>query len=146
MLSEIPFAYTREQISGFATANVRGLALAATNFCRENHFSTEDFWCFMGCQFADKWDWVKSTDDLMFGIIGNVLSMGFELLSVSGNGYEYTAEVTGWPSDEELDYFELARADTDDMWKIFLPITDRLAHDFSWQRDGEKVTFTLTRR
>lgn len=146
MLKETAFEFTAEQINSFATANVRGLALAATTFCREKQLSTSEFWCYLGCQFADGWDWVKTTDDLMFGILGNVLSMGFELLSVSGDAYEYTAEVTGWPSDEELDYFELARADTDDMWKIFLPITDRLAHDFAWQRDGEVVTFILTRR
>lgn len=146
MFKEAQFDITPEQIGQFAKGNVRWLALAATTFCRDFEIPTKEFWCYAGCQFADAWDWVKTTDDLMFGILGNVLSMGFELLSVSGDGYQYTAEVTGWPSDQELEYFDLMRAETDEMWKIFLPITDSLAHDFSWQRDGEKVTFTVTRR
>ena len=146
MLKEIPFEYTRDQITKFATGNVRWLALAGITFCQDKRISTEEYWCHIGCQFADAWDWVKSTDELVFSILGNLKSMGFEVLSVEGDAYEYSVEVTGWPSDEELDYFELSRADTDDMWKIFLPITDRLAHDFAWQDDGEKVTFTVTRR
>lgn len=146
MLKEIPFEFTPDQISKFAANNVRWLALAGITFCQDKRLSTEEYWCHMGCQFADAWDWVKSTDDLVFGILGNLLSMGFDLLSVEGDGYEYTVELTGWPSDEELDYFEITRAQTDDMWKIFLPITDRLAHDFTWRRDGAMVRFTVTRR
>ena len=146
MLREIPFEFTQDQIKQFARSNVRWLALGAITFCRENNISTEEYWCHMGCQFAEAWDWVKSTDDLVFGILGNLQSMGFVVLSVEGDQYEYSVEVSGWPSDEELDYFELTRAQTDDMWKIFLPITDRLAHDFALQDDGEKVTFTVTRR
>jgi hypothetical protein len=146
MLKEIPFEFTREQISQFATGNVRGLALAGITFCREHHLSPGEYWCHIGCQFAEGWDWVKSTDELLFGILGNLLSMGFEVLSVDGDEYEYTVKLTGWPSDEELFAFELTRAQTDDMWKVFLPITDRQAHDFAWQRDNEIVTITITRR
>lgn len=146
MLKEMPFELSQEQVSQFARSNVRGLTLGAVKYCIENRLSNKEYWCYIGCQFSDAWDWVESTDDLLFGILGNVLSLGFELLSVSGDGYEYTAEVTGFPSDEELDYFDLMRAETDDIWNVFLPITDRLAHDFTWERYGSKVSFTLTRR
>jgi hypothetical protein len=145
MLREMPFEFTWDQINKFAISNVRGLALAGITFCQDNALSTEDYWCHIGCQFTAGWE-AKSTEDLVFGILGNLKSMGFEVLSVEGDAYEYTVKLTGWPSDEELEYFDITRADTDDMWSVFLPITDRLAHDFSWRRDDAIVTITITRR
>lgn len=146
MLKEVPFEYTPDQISQFAKNNVRWLALAAISYCRDHHTSSTAFWYETGHKFAGAWDWVKTTDDLVFGIIGNLLSMGFELLDVRGDGYEYTVEVIGWPSEQELDYFELSRIEAEALWEIFLPITDYLAHDFTWKRDNDKVTFTVIRR
>jgi hypothetical protein len=146
LTKETPFEHTDEQIAAFAQGNVRGLALAAIAFCRDHEVACKDFWCYTGRLFAPEWNWVKSTDDVLYTIIGNLRSMGFELLDISGDEYEYTVTVTGWPSDEELDYFDLTRADTDELWRIFVPITDFVAHDFSWQRDGDAVIFTVTRR
>lgn len=146
MLKELPIEFTQEQISQFARANVRAITLATTTFYRDKNIDPQEFWYHAGGEFSGSWDWVQTTGDLMFGILGNVLSMGFELLSISGDEYGYTAEVSGWPSDQELDFFELLRSETDSMWTIFFPITDALAHDFSWQRDGEIVSFSVTRR
>ena len=146
LTKESIFDHTDEEIAAWSVGNLRSLALAAIAFCRDHEVACKDFWCYTGRLYAPSWEVHESTDDVVSGIILNMRSMGFDLLELRGDEYEYTVTMSGWPSEDELEYFDLARAETDELWRVFVPITDFVAHDFSYAREGDAVTFTVTRR
>ena len=146
LTKETIFDHSAAEIAERSQDNLRSLALAAIAFCRDNEVACKEFWCYTGRLYAPSWEAHGSTDEVVSSIILNLRSMGFDLLDIRGDEYEYTVTMRGWPNEDELAYFDLTRAETDELWRVFVPITDFVAHDFSFERDGDAVTFTVTRR
>jgi hypothetical protein len=64
---------------------------------------------------------------------------------LTGDEDRAEAVVTGWPTDEDLAFFGLERADADASLAIFGPPAERLGLRAVWHRDGDALVVSFER-
>ena len=145
MSDHINTTFTTEQILGAAQGNVNGLCLVAIAYLKEHNLSLDEFWSFVGHQFAPGWEQGASAKEVASGAVLNMVSGGCKLHSLSGDESKAEAVLGGWPSDESLTDFGLTQEEADSVWGVFGPIAESLGYEYAWHRQGDHITLTFTR-
>jgi len=140
--------FSSEQIGEQAQGNATALTLATISYLRDQDLAVEEYVAYVGRQFARGWAEMQSQPpkDIAQMAALNMVSVGGTLESLSGDETQAQAVILGWPSADSLRYFSLDQSDTDSLWNIFQPIAESLDLDYGWNRQGDEVTMTFSRR
>ena len=140
--------FTAQEICEHAQGNAAAMVLASIAYFKEQGQSAEAWMADIGKRFALAWETSKQLGAMgaMDGIALNAVTFGGKLLHLEGNIEYAQATFTDWPAADDLHYFGLSLAEADIFWTIFKSIADHLALRYSWHRDGDKVTITLSNR
>ena len=136
-------AFTPEQISQAAKGNVYGLCLGAVAYAKAHALSPDEYWAYVGGQFAAGWKRKQSAQEIAQGVALNMVSAGCELRSLSGDETQATAVLAGWPPEQR---YGLTQTESDTVWGIFGPIAESQGYSYAWHRQGDEVIVTVLRR
>jgi hypothetical protein len=134
--------FTPEQIAQAAIGNVAGLCLVAVAYCKARALSPDEYWAYVGEQFAAGWKRRLSAREVAQGIALNMVSAGCAFRSLSGDETQATAVLAGWPPEQR---YGLTQAEVDTVWGIFCPIAESQGYSYAWRREGDEVTVTILR-
>ena len=146
MSDETNTTFTPEQISEQAQGNAKGLVLVAVAYLKEHALSMDEFWAFVGRRFAPGWEQGLTAKEVARWAALNMVSIGCNLRSLSGNESQAEAVIGGWPSEESLTFFGLTQEEADTVWCSFGPIAESLGYGYEWRRQGDEVTITFSLR
>ena len=146
MSDEMNTTFTPEEISEQAQGNVNGLSLVAVAYLKEHALSMEEFWAFVGGQFAPGWEQGMTAKEVARWAALNMISGGCSLRLLSGDESQAEAVIAGWPSEESLAFHGLTQEEADTLWGSFGPIAESLGYDYEWRRQGDEVTITFSLR
>ncbi len=140
--------FTTQEIAEHARGNAAALILATIAYFNNSGGDAAAWMASVGKQFSLAWETSKQlgAKGAIDGIALNVVAFGGTLLHLEGDIAEAKATFTGWPVAEDLHYFGLTIADADTFWTIFQTIADHLNLHYSWQREGDNVTITLSNK
>jgi hypothetical protein len=114
-------------------------------YLKKNALSRDEFWNFVGQQFAPSWDQGASAKEVALGAAINMVSAGCKLLSSSGNESQAEVVLTGWPSQRSLERFGLTQEEADSVFGVFRPIAASIGYKYAWERQGDEVKMTVSR-
>ena len=146
MSDETSVSFTPEEISQQAQGNVTHISLAAAAYLKEHALSMDDFWAFAGRRFAPSWKQGMTAKEVATGAALNMVSGGWNLRSLSGDDSQAEAVMGGWPFEGALELHELTQEEADTIWNVFGPIAESLGYGYEWNRQGDEVTMTFSRR
>ena len=146
--TETGMSFSNEEIAFQAIGNANSLALAHIARARMRGEPPDELGHWFGSIFAPTWNEVKA-----FGARGaarqaalSVVSLGAELQSFSGDDQRASATITGWPNPTVSAMFDLGPTDADAIYAVFAPIAAHLELNYRWERDGDAVTMTFSKR
>jgi hypothetical protein len=145
MSEEKDVTFTAEEICQQAQVNANFLSLGTILYLKERTLSIDGYWAFMGGVAAPSWTQGLTAKELATGAARNCVSFGGELRSVSGDETRAEAVVAGWPSEEDLKFYDLTQKEADAMWVCLEHIAIALGYRFEWRRQGDEVTMTFWR-
>ena len=138
--------FTTEQLFEQAQGNATAAILGAIAYLKEQGQAPEEWIAFMGKRLAPGWAEVKGqgAKAAMRYVVMNGLSIGGNLLSLTGDEMHAEAVITDWPSDETLEFIGLTREDVDPLLAIYDPIAAYLNLRYEAQRTGSQVTYRIS--
>lgn len=146
MSEETKTTFTPEQISQQAIGNVTNICLAADAYLKEHALSMDEFWAFVGRRFAPGWDQGMTAKEVALAAALNMVTGGWNLLSLSGDESQAEVVMGGWEFVEAPEFYELTLKEADTIWGAFGPIAESLGYVYAWKRQGDEVTMTFTRQ
>src|SRR5437667_441229 len=92
-------AFSPEQVLGQAQSNATAAVLVTIAYLNERGFSAEEWITFTGQRFAPAWEELRGRGAADVARIAalNVVSLGGELVALTGNADRAEAVVRGWP-------------------------------------------------
>lgn len=81
---------------------------------------------------------------MMTAFVLNPVSLGAQLVSLTGDATQAEATITGWRPPEMLDVLGLSLADLDPWWEALRVMPQYLGYHYTWTRNDTTVTFRLT--
>jgi len=145
MPEEKDVTFTDEEICQQAQVNANFFSLGTILYSKEHTLSMDEYWAFMGRTAARGWTQGLTAKELATGAARNCVSSGDELRSISGDDSRAEAVVAGWPSEEDLEFFDLTQKEADAMWVCLEHIAIALGYRFEWRRQGDEVTMIFWR-
>ena len=106
----------------------------------------DEFWAFVGRRFAPGWDQGLTAKEVALAAALNMVTGGWNLLSLSGDESQAEAVMGGWEFVEAPEFYELTLKEADTIWGAFGPIAESLGYVYAWKRQGDEVTMTFTRQ
>lgn len=142
-----PTAFTTEQITEHAQANLTAIILTTFAYLQDHALSRDEYVQYVGHRLAPGWEEVKDhpLPDITRIAALNVVSGGARLRSLSGDDTQAEAVVTGWPTEELRSALGVTLDDLDPFWNIYQPIAAHLGLRYSWERHGDALTLRFTR-
>jgi hypothetical protein len=146
MSEDTVVTFTPDEISRAAQSNATSLALGAMAFCKDHHLPITELVSAWGRRFAPLWAKEITALEMAEGAALNWVSVGSRLSALSGDASHGKAVITGWPSEASLAAFGLSQAEADILWSNFGPIAESHGLSYHWQRQGDEVTMTFTKK
>ena len=139
--------FTPEELLSQAQGNATALALTTIAYLKDRGFSVDEYFAFVGQQFAPGWEELRGRPVMDVALIAalNMVSVGGTLRSFSGDDTRAEVLVADWPSAEVLSELGLRRSDIEPIWHIFHPIMGYLGIRYAWQRQDDAVMMTFER-
>jgi hypothetical protein len=139
--------FTPEQLLRQAQGNATGTVLITIAYLKERGLPVEDWVAFIGQQFARGWGdpQGRGAADVARIAALNVVSVGGELVALSGDDTRAEAVVSGWPPAAMLELAGISRDDADAFNDAFGPIAAHLGLRFAWRREGDRVVLAFAR-
>jgi hypothetical protein len=147
-MSEPPgTTFAPERILKQAQGNGTGVTLGIIAYLKEHGQSPSGLFTSIGQRFAPTWEGMKGrgAKEVARGAALNMVSLGATLRSLGGDESEAEVVVEGWPPEESLQLFGLARFDADLVLGVFEPIAAYVGLHVQWQREGDVVKVTFSR-
>jgi len=140
----VPF--TDDEVHAQAVGNANVFALALVAYARTQGQAPAAVARWLGQRLAPGWseEGIDGARAAARTAALNVVSLGGELRSLSGDERQAEATVTGWPEAELLGVFSLSQEEADTLQEAFVPIGERLGLRFAWRREGETLTLSFT--
>jgi hypothetical protein len=140
-------AFTSEQVLRQAQGNATAAVLVTIAYLNEWGFSAEEWVAFTGQRFAPAWEELRGPGAAGVARIAalNVVSLGGELVALSGDAARAEAVVRGWPPPAMLDFVRLAQDEADSFYAAFGPIAAHLGLHFAWHREDDHVVLVFER-
>lgn len=131
-----------------AQINAIGLAVVIQLYLKEQGMSTEDFWEFVGRQYAPSWEGVKEKTAKEIARIAalNLVSFGGKLESFYEDEEKAGFIISGFPSSQALSFAGLTREESESQLNMFKPIAEHLSFDYRWRWDGDEVMVVFSRK
>lgn len=147
MSDEMNNMFTSEQLMNQAQGNATAIGLATVAYLRDNNLNVNEYSLSVGQRFAPGWAGMqdRGARNIAQAAALNMVSVGGTLESFSGDDSRAEAVISGWPEADLLAFFGLDYADFESFWNVFQPIADSLGVQYSWQRQGDRVTMTFSR-
>lgn len=135
-------AFTEEEACAQAKGNANVFALALVAYARERGQQPAEAARWLGQTLAPGWsdEGIQDARAAIRAAALNVVSLGGQLRSLSGDERQAEATVTGWPDAELVAMFDLSREEADALHQAFEPIGERLGLHFTWRRAGDTIT------
>ena len=148
MSDEMKTTFTTERIAEQASGIITALNLATITYLRDHQLDVDAYWTSVGQQFAPSWAGRQGrpTKDIAQQVAFNIVSMGGTVQSLSGDDSQAEVVILNWPAEDSRTDYKLDQADIDPFWNIWQPVAEYLGHDFAWERQGDEVTLTFSRR
>ena len=139
--------FTAEEICNQAKGNASAGGLALLAYAREQGESPTAAAAWVGRTFAPGWEAERGKGARVAARWAalNVVSLGGALRSLTGDEVRAEATVTGWPGQEDLDFFKLTREEADALYGVFGPVAEFLGLRYAWRREDDTVTMTFER-
>ena len=137
--------FSPEELCAQATGNAIAGALALVRYARELGESPEAVAAWLGHTFAPGWEEVRGQGarTAMRVLALNLVSLGCELRSLSGDEQRAEAVAAGWPGDEHLTFFGVSQKEADALFGVFRPIAEDLGLRYEWRREADTVMMTF---
>ena len=137
--------FTPEDILQQAQANFNAICLVVTAYLKEQGLSADEFWAFVGDQYAQGWQQITTAKEVAYQAALNMASLGCKLNALTGDEKLAQAVLSVWPAEESLSYFGVTQEDAAHIWNVFKAITEPSGYTYTWYREGDKVTMTFSR-
>jgi hypothetical protein len=137
--------FTAEEISEQAQGNANFLYFTSISYLKEHSLSIDEYWAFFGEKAALTWAQGLTARDLAIGAARNWVAFGGELRAISGDESKAEAVLTGWPSEEDLEFFDLTQEEADVGWGCFEQIAEHQGYRYQLRRQGDEVTMVFWR-
>jgi hypothetical protein len=137
--------FTPEEILKRSQENFSGLCHVVTAFLKEQNLSIDEFWSFVGKKYSSGWGQITSAKEVAFQAAFNMVSLGNQLHSLSGDQKQAQAKLSGWQTEDELAFFGIIQGDVDPIWGVFGPIAESLGYTYKWHREGDKIIMVFSR-
>ena len=137
-----------EQCQGSLNAIVLGMIA----YFKERELSVDEFVAFVGQQISLGWDRNLTAVEYLRRAATTYEAMGGSLRSLSGDETHAEATFTSWPPDAGwttegfLSFWGLSQDEADTVWDIDKHVAEHLGFDYQWNRQGDEVMVTVTRR
>ncbi len=137
--------FTPEEICTQATGNAIAGGLALVRYARELGESPEVVAAWLGRTFAPGWEEMRGQGALntMRTLALNLVSLGCDVRSLTGDERRAEAVAAGWPGDDNLMFFGVSQNEADALFGVFGPIAQDLDLRYDWQREGDTVRMTF---
>jgi hypothetical protein len=125
--------WTKEELWDQVKMNFSAHMLLMYSFLRTKEIELDEFTRYVAQQVLPGWkSEVRTVDDLMNGILLNVLANGGSVRSIARTDNEITAVVSQLLEGDILDSLDLEYDDTHQLWNKFMPIASALDMNFTW--------------
>jgi hypothetical protein len=137
--------FTAEEICEQAKGNAGNAILLVLVAARERGESLEEAARFVGRIFAPSWDEGRGKGALVVARSAalNAVTCGAQLRRLDGDTRRAEATIAGWPSEQDLAYFNLTQEEADALNGLYGPIAERLGLRYAWRRAGDEVTMAF---
>jgi hypothetical protein len=137
--------FTQEETLSHAQGNATAFVLSAFAFLKERGLDPDEYVAFFGGWVAPGWEEMRSRPvaDVAREAALNVVSVGGEVRSLSGDDTSAEVLVAGWPGEELLSELQLTQGEGDRLWNAFEPIMEHLGLRYAWQRQDDVVRMTV---
>lgn len=142
--STLPFPDA--EVCDQAKLNARILPLLVMVYAKQQGQTPLDALRFLGTIVAPGWDELRGQGALAVARTTalNLASLGATVERLAGDAAQAETTVTGWPTEEDLDFCSLAREEADALFASWDTIAERLGLSYAWQREGDRVTLSFT--
>ena len=137
--------FSPAEIAQAAQRNAHLFCYANVAYAKAHGRSPNEYWAFIGRQFAALWEHEQSVQAIARRAARNMVSVGATLQALSADESQAEAVMTGWPAADTAAHFGLTQAEADMVFDIFGPIVASLGWRYQWQRQGETIVMTFTR-
>lgn len=138
-------AFSPEEIAQAAQRNAHLFCFVNVMYAKAHGFSPNEYWTFMGHQFATLWEQGQSVPAIARRAARNMVSVGGTLQALSAEESQAEVVMTGWPAPDTTAHFGLTQAEADTVFDIFGPVATSLGCRYQWQRQGDTIVMTFTR-
>ena len=137
--------FTQEETLAHAQGNATAFVLSAFAFLKERSLDPDEYVAFFGGWVAPGWEEMRGRPvaEVAREAALNVVSVGGELRSLSGDDTSAEVLVAGWPGEELLSELRLTQGEGDRPWNAFKPIMEHLGLGYGWQRQDDAVRMTV---
>ena len=137
--------FTPEQVLRQAQGNATAAVLVTIAYRKERGLPAEDWVAFTGRRFAPAWEPMQGRGAAEVARIAalNVVSLGGELVALSGDAERAEAVVGDWPAPAMLEFAGISRDDADSVYATFHPIAEHLGLRFAWRREDDRVVLAF---
>ncbi len=148
MSDEMKTTFTPEQIAQQAQGNAIASFLVSISYLRDHDLAVDQYVAYVGRRVAPGWEALRDRpiQDVAKMAALNMVSLGGELQSLSGDDSKAEAVIRGWPPEDWRTFFALDLADVDSLWSAFEPVAEHLGLRYSWKRQGDEVTMIFSSR
>ena len=138
--------FTDDEIGEQSQLNGEAFAVAFVAYARTRGEAPTEAARWLGQVLAATWTaaGVAGAAAAMRAAALNVVSLGGELRSFSGDDRRAEASVAGGPDPTILALFDLRPEEADALFEAFVPIGEQLGLRFAWRREGETITMVFT--
>lgn len=132
--------FTEEEIGQLSAANAKGMSLAVLAHAKARGESPDVAVRWMGHIYAPGWSDLRGQGAFIAlrRAALNAVSVGAQLLSLSGDEHHAEASLGAWPTDADLSFFGLSRDEAAAMFGIFDLIAASLDLRYRWERRGDE--------
>ncbi len=139
--------FSAEELYQHAQGNANAFMLVTMAYLKSTGGSVASWTKFAGEQLAPGWREAASQDATQLARMWalNFASVGGTVESFEGDAHRATVVISNWPTEEDLRELNLTREDVDPFFGIGDAILPVVSAKFTWSREGNRVTYVITK-